>query len=138
MRREEKKTETERVRDSEVRKTVLVVDDEPGLLDIGREFLLRSGYHVITAVNGEEAIRSYQACSVDLVILDIGLPGMKGFDCLKTLISINREIKVIISSGYTTEDDKEQAMNIGASFYLPKPYTMKELLDVTKMVLNQS
>lgn len=89
-------------------------------------------------MNGEEAIHSYQTYSVDLVILDIGLPGMKGFDCLKTLISINQDIKVIISSGYTAEDDKEEALKIGASFYLPKPYTMKELLDVTEMALDQS
>ena len=74
------KTEKERSRDIEEHKTILVVDDEPGLLDIEREFLQKYGYHVMTAMDGEEAVRSYRAHSVGLVILDIGLPGMKGID----------------------------------------------------------
>jgi DNA-binding response OmpR family regulator len=130
--------EKERFRDNAARKTILVVDDEPILLNIQSEFLQRLGFHVITAMDGEEAVRTYQPHSVDLVILDIGLPGMQGFDCLTALFAINRDIKVIISSGYATEDDKEEALKRGASFYLPKPYTMQELLNATNLVLDQS
>jgi CheY-like chemotaxis protein len=118
------------------KETVLVVDDEPIILDLAEQFLQRHGYRVITATNGDEALRIYREHAIDLVILDIGLPGMDGLNCLKALIAVNRRVKVVISSGYSSDGDAEEALKLGAVSFLPKPYTVYELLRMTKRVLD--
>ena len=129
--------QSERAGNTDAAETILVVDDEPGILDIGKQFLQRHGYRVITATNGEEALHNYRQHAVDLVILDIGLPGMDGINCLHALISIDRNVKVIISSGYSSDGDKEDALKLGAVSFLKKPYTIHELLRITKKTLDE-
>ena len=129
--------QSERAGNTDAAETILVVDDEPGILDIGKQFLQRHGYRVITATNGEEALHNYRQHAVDLVILDIGLPGMDGMNCLHALISIDRNVKVIISSGYSSDGDKEEALKSGAVSFLKKPYTIHELLRITKKTLDE-
>jgi len=134
---EGKKVKSELTGNTDTTETILVVDDEPGILDIGKQFLQRHGYRVITATDGEEALRNYRQHAVDLVILDIGLPGMDGINCLNALTSIDRNVKVIISSGYSSDGDKEEALKLGAVSFLKKPYTIHELLRITKKTLDE-
>jgi len=115
--------------------TILVVDDEPMILDVGTQFLLQYGYSVITAENGEAAVRIYGQHAVDVVILDIGLPGMSGIECLKHLMAVDSSAKVIVSSGGSVNGEIEAALAIGAILYLQKPYTMHELVRVTRKAL---
>jgi len=115
--------------------TILVVDDEPMILDVGTQFLRQHGYSVITAENGEAAVRIYGQRAVDLVILDIGLPGMSGIECLKHLMAVDSSAKVIVSSGGSVNGEIEAALALGAILYLQKPYTLHELVRVTRKAL---
>ena len=116
--------------------TILMVDDEPGILDIGKEMLQKFGYKVITAENGEDAIHKYSRDKIDLVILDVGMPGMGGIKCLQKLVSIHQKAKVLISSGYLLNRRIREALEIGAKDFLPKPYSITELLNTVRQVLD--
>ena len=116
--------------------TILIVDDELSILDIGKEMLQKFGYKVITSENGEGAIHEYSRNKIDLVILDIGMPGMGGIKCLQELVSIDQKANVIISSGYLLNRLIREAVEIGAKAFLPKPYSIKELLNTVRQVLD--
>ncbi|MBF0508228.1 MAG: response regulator, partial [Deltaproteobacteria bacterium] len=96
--------------------TVLLVDDEELLLEIGQDMLDSCGYKVIVAASGEEAVDIYRIAKDDvrIVILDLNMPGMGGIACLQQLISLSPDVKVIISSGYSTPDILEEVKNAGA------------------------
>ena len=116
---------------------VLVVDDDATTVELVRLYLNRDGYRVLTANNGIEALRLARESHPDLVVLDLMLPGMDGMNCLHALISIDRNVKVIISSGYSSDGDKEEALKSGAVSFLKKPYTIHELLRITKKTLDE-
>jgi two-component system cell cycle sensor histidine kinase/response regulator CckA len=117
--------------------TLLLVDDEPALRDIARAALVKSGYQVLEADSGEEALAIYEKRSddIDLVILDIGMPGMGGHQCLKRIMEINPEAKVIIASGYSKNGSIKSTFETGARGYVAKPFTRKELLKSVRQLL---
>ena len=117
--------------------TILMVDDETDILNIGKEVLEKFGYKVITAHNGEEAVQKYTHHRVDSVILDVGMPGMGGINCLKKLMSIDRQVKVLIISGYGESDGIEEALSLGAKAFLNKPYRINNLLETVRIVLDE-
>ena len=85
--------------------TVLVVDDEKLIRDMASEALRRSGYGVLIAASGEEALEIYAGGrQIDLVIMDLGMPGMGGFKCLREITRIEPRAKVLIASGYSSND----------------------------------
>ncbi|KMY65764.1 hypothetical protein AAU61_20225 [Desulfocarbo indianensis] len=110
--------------------TVMVVDDEKDILATVREGLEDFGCRVITASTGEEALERYRELEgqVDLVILDIGMPGMGGVACLRELKRLDPDLPVIISSGYCAEGQIQELMDQGATAYLTKPYMLAGLL----------
>ena len=116
--------------------TLMMVDDEPDILETGKRYLQRHGYRVITAENGREAINKYKKHMIDMVVLDIGLPDMNGLNCLKTLKSINQNAKIVISTGSYTLSDEKEVLDLGAAAILPKPYSLNELLSTAKKILN--
>ena len=118
--------------------TILLVDDEETILDIGQEMLRTYGYTTITAENGERAIEIYkrEKNRIDLVILDLGMPVMGGYKCLMELIRINPEIKVIITSGYRDSDKITEALKAGAAGFIGKPYHLRDLLNKTREILD--
>lgn len=118
--------------------TILLVDDEESILDIGQKMLRAYGYTTITAENGERAIEIYkrEKNRIDLVILDLGMPVMGGYKCLTELISINPEIKVIIASGYRGSDKITEALEAGAAGFIGKPYDLRDLLNKTREILD--
>ena len=117
---------------------VLLVDDEPAVLDIGRQFLEEYGYAVITAPSGEEALDVYAAKgkTIDLIILDLSMPGMGGKQCLEKLLSLDPGVKVIIASGYAQTDDEGREPYAGSIGFLAKPFRAEELLYQVRTALD--
>jgi DNA-binding NtrC family response regulator len=111
------------------------VDRSSRLLKIGRKILQESGYAVITARSGEEGIAKYLQNRVDLVLLDVSMPGIGGIKCLHQIMSLSPEAKVIIISGYLSNGRVEEAMALGAKAFLNKPYSFEELLTTVRNVL---
>jgi len=127
------------VEDSSVGKeTILIVDDEPALRDIAARILTRSGYQVFQAESGEAALEVYQESpgKFDLVILDIGMPGMGGHRCLERLKRIDPDSRVIIASGYSKNGPIKRSVASGAAGYVGKPFTKAELLRSVRQVLD--
>ena len=111
--------------------TILVVDDEKFIRDTSSEILQRYGYNVLTAASGEQALEIYASRSgeIDLVLMDIGMPGMGGHKCLSGLLGINPQAKVIINSGYPVDGAVKQSLESGAAGYVGKPYHVNDLLN---------
>lgn len=118
---------------------ILLVDDEESLLEIGKETLKRHGYHVLTANSGEAAIEAYDRNrkTVDLVILDLNMPGMGGLKCLAVLRDMNPKARVIVASGYLADDQLRESVRFGASAFVAKPYKLSELLRAVREVLDR-
>jgi len=108
---------------------VLVVDDEPDITALVAYHLAREGYRVSTAANGAEALRSAQEERPDVVVLDLMLPGVSGYDVLNDLRGRpdTREIGVILLTARREEADRVRGLTLGADDYLTKPFSPREL-----------
>jgi two-component system NtrC family sensor kinase len=109
--------------------TVLVVDDEPMVLAFVEEGLKKLGYQVLTAVDGRGAIEVYSSRShqIDMVLLDMVMPGITGLEACRRLRQINPNAKVILSSGYSSGEVVREAHLAGAVGFIGKPYSLEEL-----------
>jgi two-component system chemotaxis response regulator CheY len=103
---------------------VLVVDDDPRLVMAMSDVLVAEGYETKTAQNGEVAIRQLAAFSPDVMLLDMEMPKMDGFDVLRWLKTSGIEVAVVIASN----NDDVSAEDVGAMFKLPKPFDLDQLL----------
>ena len=119
--------------------TVLVVDDEKSILATATDILEDYGYQAATATSGEEALEMYNSpgANFDLVILDLGMPGMGGWRCLEKLIKINPEVKVIVASGYSENGQSDKILAAGAKAFLNKPYRLADLLAKVRELLDE-
>lgn len=117
-------------------RSVLLVDDEPQILNLGKKTLEMYGYNVTTAFSGEKAIEHYTDKKADIVLLDIGMPGMGGFECINRLKAIDPEVKILVMSGYSSKEHQNNAIDAGASIFLSKPYTISEMVSAVRDVLN--
>jgi len=106
---------------------VLVVDDDPRIVKFLTVRLGASGYEVLTASNGLKAIEEVQAQEPDLVVLDVVMPGIDGFDTLKQIRALS-SVPVIILSAKETSNDKVKGLDLGADDYLIKPFSPDELV----------
>lgn len=132
---------TEETREEAVRggyECVLVVDDEESILEIAGDVLERYGYKVITASSGEDALEIYRAGRerIDLVILDLNMPGMGGKKCLLELKEMDPEVKVIVATGHTTKAQAGETVEMGSAGFIPKPYRLMDLLKTLREVLD--
>lgn len=109
--------------------TLLLVDDEEIILNIGVKLLQKLGYEVITARNGFEAIEIYEANrdSIDMVLLDLVMPGMDGGETYDRLKALNPDIKALLSSGYSVGGKASEILRRGCNGFLQKPYRIKAL-----------
>ncbi|MGD8563012.1 MAG: PAS domain S-box protein [Desulfarculaceae bacterium] len=119
--------------------TILLVDDEQAVLDIASELLTANGYKVVTEKNGEDALARYkdEGQKIDLVILDLGMPGMGGFRCLRELVKVDPQVRILIASGYTGKAEREDIEAFGAKDYIAKPYRLNDLLAKVREILDQ-
>jgi two-component system cell cycle sensor histidine kinase/response regulator CckA len=118
---------------------LLLVDDEPDILTAARLVLQEEGYRVWQAQSGEEALEVYQEhqSEVEVVVLDLGMPGMGGMKCLKELLSITPGLKVIVATGYTMDGTSDSALAAGAAAFLAKPYRASELMKAIRESLQK-
>jgi CheY-like chemotaxis protein len=121
------------------RETILVVDDEDSVRDLGRDTLTTFGYTVLSAASGEQALELYRKKRdrVDLVILDLIMPGMSGRQCLEELLKLNPRVKVLVASGFSNIGPMRETIAAGARSFIAKPYEVKHLLQVVRQVLDQ-
>ncbi|NTV54604.1 MAG: response regulator, partial [Syntrophaceae bacterium] len=117
---------------------IIIVDDEPDIIDIGQNTLEQFGYTVLTARSGEEAVEIYtrQGDRIDLVILDLGMPGMGGEKCLRELLRMNPAVKVLIASGYAATQTVHSILEAGATGFMAKPYRLEDMLKKVREVLD--
>ncbi|MCX5833896.1 MAG: PAS domain S-box protein [Deltaproteobacteria bacterium] len=119
--------------------TILLVDDETNILDIGVNILEQFGYTTLTARSGEEAVDLYRARGgeIGLVILDLGMPGMGGEQCLQEILKINPKAQVVIASGYAASQTVKYLMEAGASGYVSKPYRLENMLKKIRELIDK-
>jgi two-component system KDP operon response regulator KdpE len=107
---------------------VLVVDDEPPIRRFLRTSLSAEGYRVTEAEDGKSALAVLKRNAMDLVVLDLGLPGMDGFDVIRELRESRSTVPIIVLSVRADEAGKVHALDLGADDYVTKPFGMDELL----------
>ncbi len=117
--------------------TVLVVDDEPRLVDVVRMNLEVEGYRVVAAASGMEALERLKQDLPDLVILDVMMPEMDGYETLRQIRDVSN-VPVIMLTVRQDEQDRIRGLEIGADDYLGKPYSPRELQSRIKAVLRRT
>ena len=118
--------------------TILLIDDDDDIRDIGIQILERNGYTVMDADNGEEGLRLFeeQQKKIDLVILDLNMPGMGGYKCMQALKTIDPETRILIASGYAPRGDIQKALEEGACGYIVKPFQLIDFLKKVRFALD--
>lgn len=116
---------------------ILVVDDEPELRSMLGRYLRNEGFEVAEAVTGAEALQRVRDGSPDLVILDVGLPDMDGFEVLRRLRT-SSDVAVIMLTAHTEEIDRVVGLSVGADDYVTKPFSPRELVARIQAVLRRS
>jgi len=107
------------------RPTVLLVDDEPMIRELGRTILEQAGYAVVTADDGDTGLAAYEAHRPALVVMDVTMPRMSGREAFLRIRALDPTARVLLSTGYTTEDLASLSGPVGM---LPKPYRPTDLL----------
>ena len=109
-------------------KTVLIVEDEKNIVDILRFNLQREGYQTLEAYDGEDGLNKARSEKPDLILLDVMLPRMNGFEVCRALRQAGDNVPVIILTAREEETDKVLGLEIGADDYITKPFSMRELI----------
>ena len=118
-------------------KTVLVVDDEPKIVQLAKDYLERAGFAVVSAADGRAALAAARASRPDLVILDLGLPELDGLDVARSLRR-DSTVPIVMLTGRGDEADKIVGLEIGADDYVTKPFSPKELVARIRAVLRRT
>ena len=118
-------------------KTVLIVDDEPKIAQLARDYLEHAGFGVLTAGEGTAALQVARTRQPDLVVLDLGLPGMDGMDVARELRRAS-DVPIVMLTARDDEIDKLLGLEIGADDYLTKPFSPRELVARIRAVLRRS
>jgi PAS domain S-box-containing protein len=118
--------------------TILIVDDEEYIRDFGNQVLAMHGYQVLTAADGESALELYRGEQdrIDLVIMDLIMPGMGGSRCLQEILAINPQARVIVASGHAAEGSEREIVRSGARAFVRKPFEIRDLLWTMRRVLD--
>lgn len=116
---------------------ILIVDDEQIVCDSVQKILSKKGYTIDKSLNVKEAVEKIRNTSYDLVIADLVIPNTSGMELLDIIKKYYPELDVIIITGYASYASAVKATKLGASNYLPKPFTHEELTKVTEKVLQR-
>ena len=117
--------------------TILVVDDEPKIVQLARDYLEHAGFLVVTAADGRSALDSVAAERPDLVVLDLGLPGLDGLEVTRRLRQAG-DLPIVMLTARDDELDKVLGLEIGADDYLTKPFSPRELVARVRAVLRRA
>jgi two-component system alkaline phosphatase synthesis response regulator PhoP len=126
-----------RRQDGEVSKRVLLVDDEPKIVEVVGDYLRTAGFSVTTAADGEGAVASARARPPDLVVLDLGLPGLDGLDVARELRRTS-PVPIIMLTARREETDRVLGLELGADDYMVKPFSPRELVARVRAVLRRT
>jgi DNA-binding response OmpR family regulator len=118
-------------------KTVLVVDDEPKIVQLARDYLERAGFTVASASDGREALATFRSKSPELVVLDLGLPVMDGLDVARS-IRKSSNVPIVMLTARGDESDRIAGLELGADDYITKPFSPKELVARVRAVLRRT
>lgn len=110
------------------KRSVLVVDDESSVRD-SIQMILKPKYEVYTAADGQEALQCIQKDKIDIVTLDLKMPGLSGIDVLKKIKHHNADIEVIVISAYGTPQNLQEATRHGAGDFITKPFNAPDLIN---------
>src|SRR5881628_2079300 len=116
---------------------ILVVDDEPKIVQLARDYLEHAGFAVVVAHDGQAALAAARAQKPDLVMLDLGLPELDGLDVARTLRR-QSNVPIVMLTGRSEESDKLVGLEIGADDYVTKPFSPKELVARVRAVLRRT
>ncbi|HEX8514586.1 MAG TPA: response regulator transcription factor [Bacteroidia bacterium] len=116
---------------------ILLVEDEENLLKIIRLNLELEGYAVTTAVTGIEALKEFRRNGFDIILLDVMLPEMNGFDVCEEIRKENKEVPVLFLTAKGSGEDRVQGLKLGADDYLTKPFNLEELLLRIRILLKR-
>jgi two-component system alkaline phosphatase synthesis response regulator PhoP len=117
--------------------TVLIVDDEPKIVTLARDYLERAGFAVASARDGTSALSAFHSAAPDLIVLDLGLPGRDGLDVTR-LVRKESNVPIIILTARGEESDKLVGLELGADDYIVKPFSPKELVARVRAVLRRA
>ena len=117
-------------------KKVLVVDDDAKTVELVKLYLNRDGYRVVTAYDGNEALRMARENHPDLIVLDLMLPGIDGLEICRILRN-ESDVPIIMLTALTTDDDRLTGLNLGADDYVTKPFSPRELAARVRAVLRR-
>jgi len=119
------------------RRKILVVDDEERMVHFIRLNLEHDGFLVIDAFNGKEALRQLRGESPDLILLDVMMPGLDGFEVLQMIREVSK-IPVLMLTAKGEEDDRIRGLELGADYYITKPFSPREMVSRVKAVLRRT
>jgi two-component system, OmpR family, response regulator len=117
---------------------LLVVDDEPNIVELLSASLRFAGYDVSTASNGTEALRKAKEVDPDLVVLDVMMPGLDGFDVVRRLRAEDRHVPVLFLTARDAVEDKVKGLQTGGDDYVTKPFSLDELVARVRALLRRS
>ena len=119
--------------------TILIIEDEEKVMEVGQRLLKVLGYQVMTARDGKEAVETYQELweTIDLVILDMIMPNMGGGEVFDRLKEINPGVKVLLASGYSIDGEATRILERGCSGFIQKPFDLKQLSQSIRTILDK-
>lgn len=117
-------------------KKILIVDDEPKIVQLTRDYLERAGFSILTASDGKSAIAAARGEKPDLILLDLGLPSMDGLDVTRALRK-ESSVPIIMLTARAEETDKLVGLELGADDYITKPFSPKEVVARVRAVLRR-
>lgn len=118
---------------------ILVVDDEPPIVRLMEFILARQGHQMVVAVNGEEALEKVRTLNPDLVLLDIMMPRIDGYEVARTLRAdpATQNLPIIMLSAKAQEEDIQKGIDVGVNEYITKPFSPEQLVHVVTDYLNR-
>jgi CheY-like chemotaxis protein len=118
--------------------TILIVEDDEFSREVLRQILLSEKASILTADDGEKAIEVFENNAIDLVLLDLRLPGLSGFEVIKKMKEKKPQIPVIGQSAFAYNNEKEKCINAGFNEFMTKPVDIYRLIECIKKLLNVS
>ena len=116
--------------------TILVVDDEPKILQLAKDYLVDNGFKVLTSGDGVQALTIARQEKPDLIVLDLMLPGMDGLDVCR-IIRRESDVPIIMLTARTEEADQLIGLELGADDYITKPFSTQDVIDKVKAILGE-
>ncbi len=115
-----------------------MVDDDEQIRELTEEALQDYGYKTLSADSGEHALEIFRkkAKDIDLVLMDLNMPGMGGSKCTKEMITLDPSVRVLVASGYSVSGHGKSALEFGAKDFISKPFQVNQLLAKVRQVLN--